>query len=96
MPPYLLGLVVSKNEVLESYTKDNKRFTIWGRKYDTGNNKLAFEVGVKFLEAMDEYTKIPYYDIDKNDDRILKLDHISIGSVAVIRGVEHWGLILYV
>lgn len=83
MSTYLVAFVVSDFAYKQS---GNQR--VYARPYyiDYGDGDFALEVAVPMLEALEEYTEIPY-SLEKMYQ--ISIPHFSAGAM------ENWGLVTY-
>lgn len=83
MPTYLVAFVVSDFK----YVGDNYHRVYARPDYiDNGYGDFALEVGVPVIQALEEYTKVPY-SLEKIYQ--ISLPHFSAGAM------ENWGLVTY-
>ncbi|OWR41735.1 aminopeptidase N precursor [Danaus plexippus plexippus] len=87
---YLLAFIVSHYDRVESNGSPNRPFDIYARNNAgiTGNYSLV--MGEKLLEAMENYTQIPYYTMARN----ITMQQAAIPDFSA-GAMENWGLLTY-
>ncbi|CAH4038205.1 unnamed protein product [Pieris brassicae] len=87
---YLLGFIVSDFEIVATNKNVTHPFYIYARTTANETGNFALEMGIKLLDIMTEYTKIPYYDMAPNIDmKQAAIPDFSAGAM------ENWGMLTY-
>lgn len=86
----MLAFIVSHYDRVESNGSPNRPFDIYARNNAgiTGNYSLV--MGEKLLEAMENYTQIPYYTMARN----ITMQQAAIPDFSA-GAMENWGLLTY-
>lgn len=91
MSTYLIAFIVSHYIKVSTDTSNPARpFDIYARDNARQTGDWSLDVGVRLLAAMEEFTGIPYYNMQ---------DHIDMKQAAIpdfsAGAMENWGLLTY-
>ncbi|XP_059049701.1 membrane alanyl aminopeptidase-like [Achroia grisella] len=87
---YLLAFIVSHYERIASNNDEDRPFHIYARDNAGTTGDWSLEIGLKLLDAMEEFTDINYYDMAyKLDMKQAAIPDFSAGAM------ENWGLLTY-
>ncbi|KAI4459110.1 protease m1 zinc metalloprotease [Holotrichia oblita] len=90
MSTYLIAFIVSKFQGYGSQDGDRAQYDVWVQPDALSTAKYAYDTGLKVLEELDNYTGIPYYEMDG----VEKMDQIAIPDFSA-GAMENWGLVTY-
>ncbi|GBP46442.1 Membrane alanyl aminopeptidase [Eumeta japonica] len=87
---YLLAFIVSHYEIVSRTTNATRPFYIYARDNAGDTGDWSLEIGELLLEAMEDLTQIPYYEMAYNMDmKQAAIPDFSAGAM------ENWGLLTY-
>lgn len=87
---YLLAFIVSHYEIVATNNDIQRPFDIYARDNAGITGNWSLEIGELLLEAMEEYTDIPYYEMALNINmKQAAIPDFSAGAM------ENWGLLTY-
>ncbi|KAL0882637.1 hypothetical protein ABMA27_001072 [Loxostege sticticalis] len=87
---YLLAFIVSHYSVVATNNDNQRPFEIYARNNAGTTGQWALDIGVELLQAMENYTDIPYYTMAENMNmKQAAIPDFSAGAM------ENWGLLTY-
>nr|AEO12690.1 aminopeptidase N1 [Ostrinia nubilalis] len=87
---YLLAFIVSHYDKVETNNDEDRPFDIYARDNANGTGAWSLEIGMKLLEAMENYTDYPYYTMaEKINMKQAAIPDFNAGAM------ENWGLLTY-
>lgn len=90
MSTYLVAFIISKFEGYSSQGGEREQYDVWSQPDARSTAKYAYDIGLLVLDELDEYTGLPYYDMEGVD----KMDQIAIPDFSA-GAMENWGLVTY-
>ncbi|CAH2105877.1 unnamed protein product [Euphydryas editha] len=87
---YLVAFIVSHYRQVSTNNNINRPFDIYARENAGRTGDWALEIGELLLDAMENYTNIPYYNMTENINmKQAAIPDFSAGAM------ENWGLLTY-
>ncbi|XP_026755766.2 membrane alanyl aminopeptidase-like isoform X2 [Galleria mellonella] len=87
---YLLAFIVSHYDMIATNGDDDRPFHIYARDNADDTGDWSLKIGLKLLDAMEEFTNISYYDMAEHlDMKQAAIPDFSAGAM------ENWGLLTY-
>ena len=83
MSTYLICFVISD---FKNISNNYGNFSVWSRKNSLESARFMYDIGMKVLRSLEEYTNVPY--------ALPKLENIIIPHTPS-SATENWGLITY-